>query len=88
MVWLGKNQPDIIFSDLGLPDISGLEVAKKIRQLDLFKKTPLIALTAEVTDKVREDCIEVGFDSFLTKPVEFTLVEKTLIDLGFFDKRE
>ncbi|MCO7226730.1 ATP-binding protein [Pleionea sp. CnH1-48] len=88
LVWLGKNQPDIIFSDLGLPDISGLEVAKKIRQLDLFKKTPLIALTAEVTDKVREDCIEVGFDSFLTKPVEFTLVEKTLIDLGFFDKRE
>lgn len=59
------DKPDIIILDLGLPDISGFEVLKRIRQ---FSNIPILILTvmAEESDKVRG--LEWGADDYVTKP--------------------
>lgn len=60
---------DLIFMDIGLPGMSGIETATKIRQLASPKKdTPIIALTAFVDKKTQQACLEAGIDSFESKP--------------------
>ncbi len=60
-----SEKPDIIILDLGLPDISGFDVLKRIRQ---FSSVPILILTvmAEEQDKVRG--LEWGADDYVTKP--------------------
>ncbi len=62
---------DAIFLDIGLPDISGIEVAKKIRngESSQNKQTPIIALTAHVDSKNKEECLKAGIDTVLSKPL-------------------
>jgi two-component system copper resistance phosphate regulon response regulator CusR len=63
------NSYDLIILDLGLPDISGLEVCKKVREKD--KNIPILILTAlgSVSDKLSG--YEVGTDDYLVKPFDF-----------------
>ncbi|MCP9767926.1 DNA-binding response regulator [Lacihabitans sp. LS3-19] len=63
------NTYDLIILDLGLPDISGLEVCKKLREKD--KNIPILMLTAlgSVSDKLSG--YEVGTDDYLVKPFDF-----------------
>lgn len=61
---------DLILMDLQMPVMGGLEATKKIRQLELTsEKTPIVALTANVTRQDREACFEAGMDAFLSKPL-------------------
>ena len=60
---------DLIFIDLGLPDIDGLTLARKIRGVQDKKSCiPMVALTAHVSEVDREKCIEAGMSHFLAKP--------------------
>jgi PAS domain S-box-containing protein len=62
--------PDAIVLDIGLPGMSGLEVAAQLRQHPPFARIPLIALTGYGQDDDRRRSREAGFDLHLTKPVE------------------
>jgi len=79
---LFKEHPDleVILMDIQLPGMSGLEVTKKIREMD--SEIPIIAATANVFDDDRQACIEAGCTSFLSKPINFTelfdILEKLL----------
>ena len=64
-----KNTYDIIFMDIGLPDLKGYVVAKKLKKRDDFTKVSIIALSAHTDDDVRKKCQEVGIDDYLTKPL-------------------
>jgi signal transduction histidine kinase len=68
---------DAILMDCHLPDIDGLEATRRIRQkLAGGRPVKIIALTANVGKKARDECLVAGMDDFLTKPVRFeTLVE-------------
>lgn len=60
---------DLILMDIGLPGMSGIEVALKIRQQQVqTKRTPIIALTA-FGDSVKNECYQAGIDDFATKPI-------------------
>jgi CheY-like chemotaxis protein len=57
--------------DIGLPDLSGTEVAKRYRQWEKEHnkpRLPLFALTAHAEDKVNKKCKEVGIDYIFNKP--------------------
>lgn len=61
---------DLIFMDIGLPDIDGYEVTKRIRLNEIHKKhVPIIALTAHVDDENKRQCISIGMNAVLTKPL-------------------
>ncbi|MBV1884220.1 MAG: response regulator [Pseudomonadales bacterium] len=69
---------DLLLMDIQMPEMNGFEVARTIRQQnDEVSKMPIIALTANVMDGVKEQCIEAGMNDFLGKPFEpNTLYEK------------
>lgn len=65
-----KNQYDAIFMDLGLPDISGIDVTKQIKAIKKNKNVPIIALTAHNDKKIREECVVSGMTEFIEKPLK------------------
>lgn len=73
-------QPSIIFLDIGLPDMTGYEVAQVIRQCDEISKCYLIALTGYGTEADRKMALDAGFDLHLTKPLDYEKIES--INLG------
>lgn len=71
---------DIIFMDHMMPDMDGIETFKVIRSDDtsLNRKTPIIALTANVVSGAREMFLSEGFSEFVAKPIERTLLERAI----------
>jgi CheY-like chemotaxis protein len=63
-------QPDVIVLDIGLPDITGYEVAAKLRAHPKFSRIPLVAVTGYGQEPDRRRSREVGIDHHLTKPVD------------------
>ena len=59
------QQPDCIVLDLGLPDVGGLEVLRRLRT---WASTPLVILTARDDERDRATALELGADDYVTKP--------------------
>ena len=67
---VGTIRPDVALVDIGLPDISGHEVARGIRASPDGHEIVLVALTGFGSDEDRRDARAAGFDHHLVKPVE------------------
>jgi PAS domain S-box-containing protein len=74
----GDWRPNIIFSDIGLPGMSGYELARELRRNPAAAKIPLIAITGYGDDEDRRRSREAGFDHHLVKPVEPTVLQSVL----------
>jgi two-component system KDP operon response regulator KdpE len=61
----GTRNPDIILLDLGLPDMDGVEVTRKLRE---FSKAAIIVLSARGQERDKVDALDAGADDYLTKP--------------------
>ncbi|MDJ0778404.1 MAG: ATP-binding protein [Gammaproteobacteria bacterium] len=69
---------DMVFMDIQMPDMDGLEATRRIRRLDNENgRVPIVAITANTQDSDRDACIEVGMDDFIPKP----FVKKQLVNL-------
>lgn len=66
-----QNNYDLIFMDIGLPDMDGYQVTHHIRVKEIAKNrhTPIIALTAHVGAEDKQRCIEAGMNAVLSKPL-------------------
>jgi PAS domain S-box-containing protein len=71
-------EPDVVFLDLGMPRMDGIEAAKKIRDLPFGTDTMLIALTGWGQENDRRKTLEAGFDLHVVKPVQATQLEAIL----------
>lgn len=60
-----SHNPDVVLLDLGLPDIDGIDIIKKIRT---WSQMPIIVISARTEDKDKIDALDVGADDYLTKP--------------------
>ena len=72
--------PEFALIDIGLPGIDGLELARRIRQVNEYKNIVLIAQTGWGRDEDREESRRAGFNYHLTKPLNFQLLEKILTE--------
>ena len=63
------QQPDIVFLDLGLPDLDGVEVIKRIRS---WSQMPIIVISARSEDGDKVAALDAGADDYLTKPFSVT----------------
>ncbi|AIW15696.1 ATP-binding protein [Vibrio tubiashii] len=69
---------DIIFMDIQMPIMDGIEALKRIRQDDLAPDTAIVALTANTFDKDVLHYLELGFNDVVPKPVRMELVQRIL----------
>lgn len=76
-----SHNPDIVLLDLGLPDIDGVEVIKKIRT---WSNMPIIVISARSEDTDKIEALDAGADDYLTKPFS---VEELLARLRVTQRR-
>ncbi len=73
--------PDVVFLDLGLPDLDGVEVIKRIREWSVM---PIIVISARSEDEDKIEALDAGADDYLTKPFS---VEELLARLRVMQRR-
>jgi two-component system, chemotaxis family, CheB/CheR fusion protein len=73
-----EHKPDLALVDIGLPGMSGLEVARAVREHPGISEVYLVALTGYGRDDDRRATAEAGFDEHLTKPVSRETLERVL----------
>lgn len=67
---ISENKPDLIFMDIRMPVLDGIETTLKLKANPETGKIPVIALTASSSIKDKETIVGSGFDGYLTKPYE------------------
>ena len=73
--------PDAVFLDIGLPGMSGFQVARELRSRPQTRRAVLIAVTGYGQASDRQRALEAGFDHHLVKPVDLTAVQALLAGL-------
>ena len=85
-----QNKYDVVLMDIQMPVMNGVEVIKKIRELEntegIKTHTPIIAMTAYALLGDREMFIDVGFDGYLPKPIQINDLFKLLEEIAKADK--
>jgi len=71
-------RPNVVLLDIGLPEMDGYEVAKRIRQEPALANVVLVALTGYGQETNRQRSQEAGFDHHLVKPADFAKVQNIL----------
>lgn len=66
-----QNMPDIIFSDIRMPNMDGTELLKRLVEEHGTTATKIVATTASVFEHQRQEYIDLGFDAFVNKPIQF-----------------
>ncbi|WP_144394982.1 hybrid sensor histidine kinase/response regulator [Pleionea sediminis] len=74
-----KRQYDIIFMDMQMPEMDGVEATKFLRTMTNYKKTPIIAMTANVLSEDKEKCFSAGMSDYIPKPININSLGKALI---------
>ena len=80
----GEEQPAIVLLDIGLPRLSGIEVLAKIRSNPSTRNIPVAMLTSSDEDCDRIRSYELGANSFVRKPIDFTRFAETVANMGVY----
>lgn len=73
--------PSLIFLDLNMPIMNGFECLKQIKQIEFFKKIPVIIFSTSNSPADRKKATELGADIFFTKTADFKLLKTTLLKI-------
>jgi CheY-like chemotaxis protein len=84
LVALERERPDVILSDIGLPDEDGLQLIRRVRRLPPSHggRVPAVAVTAYTLCDDVEETARAGFQRHFRKPVETAALFSTLAELG------
>jgi two-component system, cell cycle response regulator DivK len=72
------NLPDLILLDIQLPDISGLEVARRLKGDDRSRRIPIIAVTAFAMAWHEREALDSGCDAYISKPISMLGLLRTV----------
>jgi signal transduction histidine kinase/CheY-like chemotaxis protein/HAMP domain-containing protein len=73
-----KHQPHLILMDIALPGMNGIEAMNEIRKENALEFVPIVAVSASAMKGDHEDFIALGFDGYISKPIESKVFEMTL----------
>ena len=72
------ERPDLILMDLSLPGMDGWEATRKLKADRALRNIPIVALSAHAMPTHQQRAMDSGCDAFLTKPIDETLLYRTL----------
>jgi two-component system, response regulator len=78
------NPPALILLDLKLPKVDGLEVLRRIRSDDRTRRLPVVVLTSSKEDRDLTESYNLGVNSYVRKPVDFTQFIDAVKQLGLY----
>ena len=76
---LKKKTYDLVLMDVNMPVMDGLTATREIRKIPELRELPILAMSAAVDEKDRANCLEVGMNDFVLKPVEPNLLALALL---------
>jgi CheY-like chemotaxis protein len=76
---------DLVIMDMMMPEMDGYEATAQIRKHPLYKKIPVLAVTAKAMTGDREKCIKAGASDYITKPVDIDQL-LSLLRVWLYDK--
>ena len=79
-----RPKPKVIFLDLKLPKIDGIEVLRRLREDERTRGIPVIVLTSSQEERDISECYRLGVNSYVVKPVEFDKFYRAVGDLGTY----
>ncbi|MCH7737910.1 MAG: response regulator [Chloroflexi bacterium] len=79
-----NDLPRLVLLDLKLPKVDGLEVLKQIRADDRTKRLPVVVLTSSKEEQDLVDSYNLGVNSYIRKPVDFTLFTEAVRQVGLY----
>jgi signal transduction histidine kinase len=75
-------QPHLVISDVGMPEVSGLKLAQRIRALKNLQQPKLVAVTGYGQENDRREILAAGFDEHFTKPIGLPVLEEIIAETG------
>jgi putative two-component system response regulator len=71
LAWCNQNDPDLVIVDYMMPELNGIDFARRLRALQHLTDTPLLMVTANADREVRNAALQNGINDFLQKPFDF-----------------
>ena len=79
-----NDLPRLVLLDLKLPKVDGLEVLKQIRADERTRRLPVVMLTSSKEEQYLVDSYDLGVNSYIRKPVDFTLFTEAVRQVGLY----
>jgi|TARA_R110000782_G_scaffold262053_2_gene353962 DNA-binding response OmpR family regulator len=87
LIWLDNDIPDVIISDIVMPNMDGFEFLKELRKRGFTKHVPCIMLSLKSESKERIKCYKLGAQDYLTKPFNpeelYEIVKKNIYPIHY-----
>jgi CheY-like chemotaxis protein/nitrogen-specific signal transduction histidine kinase/HPt (histidine-containing phosphotransfer) domain-containing protein len=75
---LAEHHFDLVFMDVMMPVMDGLEATRRFRAVEMGPRTPIVAMTANAMQGDRERCLAAGMDDYISKPIEIAQLQRVL----------
>src|ERR1044071_4608611 len=79
-----ENRPKVILLDLKLPKIDGIEVLRRVKSDERTRHTPVVMLTSSQEERDVLDTYNLGVNSYIVKPVDFSNFVHAVSELGIY----
>lgn len=75
---LTGKRPEVLILDINMPEVTGLDLLEFLRRRPEWKELPIVMLSSETGDSILDKALQLGADSFVTKPVTIEELEKAM----------
>jgi len=79
-----KSRPLLILLDLNLPDMSGIDILKRLKENEHLRLAPVVVLTTTDDKSEIQRCYDMGCNVYITKPVDYEKFANAIKQLGLF----
>jgi two-component system, response regulator len=79
-----NQSPQVVFLDLKLPKVDGIEVLRQVKADDRTKHIPIVIVTSSAEERDRVASYNLGANSYVVKPIVFESFAKTIAEVGFY----